>query len=176
MKSSIALIGFMGTGKTAVGRLLALELGKTFIELDAAIEKEAGKSIPDIFRDDGEAYFRKLETAAVKKFAGSKNAVIACGGGIVLDELNTLQLKQECVIVCLSAALPDILKRVAGDKNNRPLLDVPDRESRIKELLDYRRLLYERAADLIIDTSGIDAPAVVKKILAALRRYESNGQ
>lgn len=176
MKTSLALIGFMGTGKTVVGRRLAAELGKTFIELDEEIEKAAGKTIPDIFHDSGEASFRKMEAAAVKKYAGKKNLVIACGGGVVLDELNTLQLKQECVIVCLSASLQDILKRVEGDKNNRPLLDVPDRESRIKELWERRRPLYENAADLAIDTSGIDAPGVVQKILSALRKYESNHQ
>jgi shikimate kinase len=173
MNSSIALIGFMGTGKTAVGRLLAAKTGKTFVELDTEIAKAAGRSIPEIFRVDGESHFRALETAAVKKYAGLKNVIIACGGGIVLNDDNIVQLKQECVIVCLLANIPDILERLSGDQSTRPLLDVPDREKRVKELLELRRPLYERAADININTSGLDAPGVVSKILEALRQYES---
>jgi shikimate kinase len=174
MKTSIALIGFMGTGKTAVGRLLAAKTGKAFVELDEEIIKAAGKSIPEIFRLDGEARFRALEKAAVKSFASRKNAVIACGGGIVLIEDNISFLKKECVIVCLSADIADILRRTAADKDSRPLLAVPDREKRVKGLLEQRRPLYERAADININTSGLDAPGVVSKILEALGNYENH--
>jgi shikimate kinase len=160
MKTSIALIGFMGTGKTVVGEMLAAKIGKRFIELDAEIAREAGKSIPDIFQQDGESHFRELE--------------IACGGGIVLNEINIFRLKQNCVIVCLSASSGEILKRVSADKNSRPLLDVPDRGKRVKTLLESRRSLYERAADFTVDTSGIDAPGVVSKIISALDKYESH--
>jgi shikimate kinase len=176
MKTSIALIGFMGTGKTVVGRLLSVKTGKAFVELDKEIVKAAGQSIPDIFRLAGESHFRVLETEAVKKFAVRKNTVIACGGGIVLNDDNIFSLRQECVIVCLLADVADILKRVAGTKNTRPLLDVPDREKRVKELLEQRRPLYQRAADVSISTSGLDAPGVVGKILEALGKYESNDQ
>ena len=172
MKTSIALIGFMGTGKTVVGKMLAEKLGKAFVELDAEIEKDVGKTIADIFRDEGEGRFREVEIAVTASHSGQKNVVIACGGGIVLNNINIFRLKQECVIVCLSAGLPDILKRVTGGK--RPLLNVPDREKRIKELLEFRRPLYEQAADITLDTSGIDASGVVQKILNALRKYESH--
>ena len=167
MKSSIALIGFMGTGKTVVGKMLAEKLHKEFIELDAEIEKKAGKSIPDIFREGGEIRFRELEIEVTGEITGKKNAVIACGGGIVLNTINIFRLKQECVIVCLTASPEVILKRISGDKNNRPLLTVADRKKQIKELLDFRRPFYERAAEITIDTSGIDAPGVVKKIIEA---------
>lgn len=173
MKSSIALIGFMGTGKTTVGKLLAGKLLKKFIELDAEIEKKTGKTISDIFRENGEEYFRGLEAEAVKEIGGKKNLVIACGGGIILKAENIFRLKQECVIVCLSASPDIILQRVSGDNNIRPLLDVADRGKKIKELLELRRPLYAQAADINIDTSGIDAPGVLKKILSALGRYES---
>src|SRR4030042_154772 len=127
MKTSIALIGFMGTGKTATGKALARELGKDFIELDAVIEKKAGKSIPDLFREDGEICFRELEIEVTKETAAKKNAVIACGGGIVLNTINIFRLKQECVIVCLTASPEVILKRTSGDKGGRPLLAVAAR-------------------------------------------------
>jgi shikimate kinase len=173
MKSSVALIGFMGTGKTTIGKLLAKRLSKQFIELDVEIEKKTGRKISDIFRENGEEYFRCLEIEVIKEIAGRKNLVIACGGGIVLKQENIFRLKQECVIVCLSAATDVILQRVSGDKNVRPLLAVDDRENRIKELLEHRQLLYDEAADITIDTSEIDAPGVLKKILNALGRYES---
>lgn len=173
MKTSIALIGFMGTGKTAAGKLLAKKLGKEFIELDSEIEKKAGKTVADIFRDDGEPRFRELEAEAVQTVSGRKNVVIACGGGVVLDTENVFRLKRECVIVCLTASPEMILRRVSGDKHQRPLLDVPEKEKRIKDLLELRRPLYDRAADISIDTTGINISGVVKKILIALSDYES---
>lgn len=174
MKTSIALIGFMGTGKTVVGKLLAKKLGKDFIELDAEITKKAGKSIPDIFRADGEIHFRELEIAVTKKNAVKKNTVIACGGGIVLNTINIFRLKQECVIVCLTASPEAILERTSGAKGGRPLLNVPDREKQIREMLEYRQPFYERAADITIDTSKTDIPGVVQKITEALSDYESH--
>ena len=174
MKTSIALIGFMGTGKTVVGKMLAEKLGKAFVELDEAIVKKAGKSIADIFRDDGEIHFRELEIEVVKEAASLKNTVIACGGGIVLNMINIMRLRQECVIVCLTASLSDVLQRTSVDKNSRPLLAVVDREKTINELLDLRRPFYERAAEITVDTSGINAPGVVQKMLSILGKYESH--
>ena len=134
MKTSIALIGFMGTGKTAVGKILAEKSGKEFVELDALIEKKAGKSIPSIFRDEGEIAFRELEIAVTREVSSRKNAVIACGGGIVLNKINIDRLKQECVIVCLAASPEVILKRTSTDKEGRPLLAVADRARQVKEM------------------------------------------
>ena len=139
MKTSLALIGFMGTGKTAVGKLLAQKLGKTFFETDVLIERKAGKSIPEIFRQEGEIGFRELEIEVIKEIAGRKNAVIACGGGAVLNTINIDRLKQECVIVCLAASPGVILERTSADKDGRPLLAVADRLRQIKELLKFRR-------------------------------------
>jgi shikimate kinase len=173
MKTGIALIGFMGTGKTVVGRLLAQKLGKRFIELDAEIEKKAGKPVASIFREDGEASFRKREAEITVAVSAQKNTVVACGGGIVLDKNNIFRLKQEYVIVCLSAAPGDILKRISGDEGKRPLLDVADKGKKIQELLAARRPLYEQAADIIVETSGIAPPAVVQRIIDMLSKYES---
>ena len=174
MKTSIALIGFMGAGKTAVGRVLARKLNKEFIELDAIIEKKAGKSIPEIFRQDGEIRFRELEIEATKAIAGKRNAVIACGGGIVLNTINVFRLKKEYVIVCLTASPTIILKRTSGDKDGRPLLAVTDREREIKELLKFRQPFYERSAEITINTSRMSAAAVAGKIIKMLKDYESN--
>jgi shikimate kinase len=173
MKTSLALIGFMGTGKTVVGKLLAQKLGKEFIELDALIEKRAGKSIPEIFRQDGEMKFRELEIEATRGVADRKNAVIACGGGIVLNNINIDRLRQECVIVCLTASPSTIFKRTSTDKDGRPLLVVADRLRQIRELLKFRRPFYKRAADIIVNTSRLRPEAVVGLIIERLRKYES---
>jgi shikimate kinase len=172
MKTSIALIGFMGMGKTAVGRVLAAKLGKEFIELDTLIERRAGKSIPEIFRQDGEIRFRELEIEATRDVAGKKNTVIACGGGVVLNKINIDRLKKECIIVYLTASPTVILKRTSDDKNERPLLNVRDQAVKIRELLRFRRPYYERAADMEINTSRLDIESVAGRIIEKLREDE----
>lgn len=171
MKTSVALIGFMGTGKTAVGKTLAEELNKSFVELDAYIENKADKSINDIFKD-GETAFRELEIAAVKDIYMSENQVIACGGGVVLNRINIDRLKQYAVVVYLTATPLIIMKRTQGDYN-RPLLNDPNRLQKINELLKFRRPFYERAADFTVNTSRSNIREVVSTIVERLRLYES---
>ncbi len=173
MKTNIALIGFMGTGKAAVGKRLAEKLGKEFIELDALMEQKAGKSIPDIFRQDGEIAFREMEIEATKEVAGRKNAVIACGGGVVLNKINIGRLKRESVIVYLTASPEVILRRTTTDRTERPLLKVDNRALHIKELLKFRRPFYERAADVTINTSRLSVNSVVVRIIERLKENES---
>ncbi len=172
MKTSIALIGFMGTGKTAVGKALAEKLGREFVELDFLIEQKAGKTIPQIFQQDGEVRFRELEIEVVKEVAGRKNAVIACGGGAVLNRINIDRLKKECIIVYLTASPEVILKRTSVDENERPLLNVPDRARHIRELLKFRRPFYERAADVTVATSKLDIDSVARLIIDKVKEYE----
>ena len=169
MKTSLALVGFMGTGKTAVAKALARRLNKEFIELDSLIEEKAGKSIPEIFRQDGEAAFRRLESEVTEQAAGRKNAVFAGGGGIVLNKINIEHLKKECVIVYLTASPEVILKRTAGAKNKRPLLEVADRAQRVRELLKQRQPLYEQAADIKIDTSGLNINSIAGQIISEFK-------
>ncbi|MGD1119203.1 MAG: shikimate kinase [Dehalococcoidales bacterium] len=174
MRTGIALIGFMGTGKTAVGQRLAARLGKRFIELDALIEKKAGKSIPEIFRRDGEIHFRELEIEVTREATAGKNTVIACGGGIVLNKINIDRLRQECVIVCLEASPAVILQRTSTEKGGRPLLAVADREKQVRELLKYRRPFYQRAAEITVNTSRLSIDAAANKIIGAWQTYENS--
>ena len=173
MKTNIALIGFMGVGKTAVGRALAKKLNKRFVELDSLIEQKAGKPIPDIFQQDGEITFRELEIEVTKEVATGKNLVIACGGGIVLNKINIDRLRQEAVIVHLTASPQVILKRTSGDGVRRPLLEVADPALTVRELLKFRRPCYERASDIKIDTSKLDINTVVAPIISKIREHES---
>jgi len=172
MKTNIALIGFMGTGKTAVGKVLAEKLGKEFIELDQLIEQRAGKSIPEIFKEDGEIAFRQLEIEATKEVAERTNSVIACGGGVVLNKINIDRLRETSIIVFLRASPATILKRTSTSDNKRPLLNATDRALRIRELLRYRRPFYQRAADITIDTTKRPIEAVVQEIIKRLKEDE----
>jgi len=173
MKTSIALIGFMGTGKTAVGKRLAEKLGKDFVELDALIERKAGKTIPQIFQQDGEIPFRELEIEAAKEVAGKKNVVIACGGGVVLNKINIDRLRKESLVVYLKASPEVILKRTSSDTDERPLLDTANKTVKVRELLKFRQPFYERAADITIDTSKLDIDSVVEQIISKVKADES---
>ena len=173
MKTSIALIGFMGTGKTVVGKALTEKLGKEFVELDPLIEHKAGKTIPEIFKQNGEVHFRELEIEVTKEVVKRKNAVIACGGGVVLNKINIDRLGQECIIVYLTASPRVILKRTSSDENERPLLRRPNKALSIQELLRFRKPFYERAADLKIDTSKLDIDSVVAQIIEKVKEDES---
>jgi shikimate kinase len=172
MRTNIALIGFMGTGKSAVGRVLAEKLGREFVEMDQLIEEMAGKSIPEIFEQDGEIAFRELEIEVTKKVARGSRQVIACGGGMVLNKINVDRLRETSRIVYLKASLRKILKRTSADVNERPLLDVPDPAQRIRELLDFRKPFYERSVDIMINTSRLGIDKIADLIISRLKEDE----
>ncbi|MDD4873620.1 MAG: shikimate kinase [Dehalococcoidales bacterium] len=172
MKTNIALIGFMGTGKTTIGRALAGKLRKTLVEMDSLIEKEAGKSIPQIFQDDGEIAFRELEIDVTKEVAKGENQVIACGGGIVLNKINIDRLGQNAIIVLLTVSFDIIEKRVTADKSIRPLLNKGNKAQAIKELMEFRQPFYERAADIQIDSSNLGIEATADMIINRIKEYE----
>ncbi len=173
MRSSITLIGFMGTGKTVVGKTLAERLGKKFVELDSLIEQKAGKSIPKIFQQAGEVTFRELEIEVTKEVSEDKNQVIACGGGIVLNKINIDRLKGDSVIVYLTAASGVILKRVSAGDEARPLLEVANPALTIQELLRFRKPFYERAADITINTSKLSVNSIAEQIISQVKQDEN---
>ncbi len=173
MKTNIALIGYMGTGKTAVGQALAKKLKMNFIELDRLIEEQAGKKIAEIFRAQDETTFRELEIAATKRIAEEKNSVIACGGGIVLNKINIDRLRQNAVMVYLTATPRTILKRISGEKGQRPLLAVEDQLKTITDMLKFRKPFYERSADIVINTSRLSIDSAAEEIIRQLKENES---
>ena len=163
----------MGTGKSAVGKVLARELNKEFIELDSLIKQRAGKPIPEIFQQDGEVAFRELEIEITKEVSVNKNQVIACGGGIVLNKINIDRLKKDSVIVYLTASPRVILKRVSDGGEERPLLKATDPAQAIQELLRFRKPFYERAADIKVNTSRMNIDSVAEEIIRKLKEDES---
>ncbi len=168
---NIVLTGFMGTGKTAVGRELARRLGMRLVELDEEIEKAEGLTIKEIFSRYGEAYFRDRETETVKRFAGGENLVISTGGGVVLRKQNMEALRENGIIVCLKASPETILKRT-GTSGERPLLNVDEPLEKIRDLLAYRRPFYEEA-DIMVETDTRTPAEVAEEIVRRIE--ELNG-
>jgi shikimate kinase len=177
MKTNVALIGFMGTGKTTIGRALAKKLGKTLVELDVLIEQKAGKSIADIFKDEGEIAFRQFEIDVTREVADKNNQIIACGGGIVLNRINIDRLKKNAVVILLTVSFDVIQKRVSAGLGVRPLLsNKPDKAQAIKELMEFRQPFYERAADITVDSSNLGIEATADLIIDKVKDYESTNK
>ena len=159
---NIVLTGFMGTGKSAVGKILAKKLGWEFFDIDQIIEEEVEIKISEIFAKKGEAYFREVESKAVKLLSMLDQAVISCGGGVVLRADNMDELEHNGVVICLTANTEAILERTKGD--NRPLLKVPNPAEKIKDMVKTREPYYKRCK-LMIDTSDFSAEEVAEEIL-----------
>ena len=163
-------MGFMGTGKSEVGRRLAQRLGRAFVDTDRLVEARAGKRIATIFAEDGEPAFRTLERAAVAEAAGRGGPVVAVGGGAVLDPENVRCLRAAGVLVYLTAR-PEIIMGRVGDGSNRPLLQ-GDPRAAVARLLAERGPVYAAAEDITVDTSGRTAGEVVGEIQRALAGSE----
>ena len=164
-EKNIILTGFMGTGKTTVGQILAARLGYEFVDTDVLIEVRTGRSIPAIFAEDGEAAFRQLERAVAAELAGQHGLVIATGGRLMLDPANAAALGGTGRIFCLTATPELILARVLADEKaiERPLLQGPDPATRIRQLLAERAPLYAQFDQ--VDTTGLTAAEVAEEIL-----------
>jgi shikimate kinase len=160
---NIVLTGFMGTGKTAVSAELARLTGFAQVDLDSEIEKSAGITITEIFAGMGEPRFRDMETGEILKVSTRKDVIISPGGGAVMREENMRALRENGIIVCLSATPETILKRTSVNED-RPLLRVEDPLKKIKELLALRKPYYEKA-DITVDTEGKTPLEVAEEIL-----------
>jgi len=169
VKSNIVLIGFMGTGKTAVGKRLATLLNKDFYDTDMEIEAVTGMSITQLFNKYGEVRFRSEENLAVSRLAKIENSVIATGGGVVLDQGNMELLAENGIIICLSAK-PEIIYERVKRRNNRPLLKKGDMYQTILDLMKQREELY-RCADFYIDTSELVFQDIINRIMEFLAGY-----
>ncbi|MFX1572228.1 MAG: shikimate kinase [Promethearchaeota archaeon] len=167
-KDSIALIGFMATGKTTIGKAIVKKLGDDykFIETDEIIVKETGKSIPRIFEKEGEQKFREYEVLACKKASKLKKTVISCGGGVVLNKINIDNLKKNCILVLLTATPEEIFNRIMmNGKETRPVINKQDPKLEIERVLNFRNPFYEASADIIIDTTNKKIKDIVKEII-----------
>jgi shikimate kinase len=160
---NIALIGFMGVGKSSVGRLVAAHLHFDFVDTDELIEQRAGKSIGAIFAQEGEAAFREMEQRLLGEMAGWRRRVIATGGGMAASEADLCSLKQQALTVCLWASAEAIWARVRH-QTHRPLLQDPNPEEKIRSLLAERSPFY-RQADVLVNSEMRSIREVAQQVL-----------
>jgi len=158
---AVVLIGMMGSGKSAVGAALAQRLGRHLVDVDVLIEEASGRPVAAIFADEGEVGFRERERAAIRQAATTTNAVIACGGGAVLDPANVEALRAHGTVVWLQVS-PEVAAQRLGSDRGRPVLASMngDLAERIRVLAEQRAGAYAAAADLVVDADGpVDAVA-----------------
>ena len=164
---NIALIGFMGTGKTSVGRLVAEQLHFHYLDTDEMIQAATGKTITEIFSTSGEPAFRELEEKAVAELAGKTQAIISAGGGLPVNPKNLESLKTHALVVCLWASPAKIWERVKT-QSHRPLLHDPDPQKKIRELLAAREPFYKQA-DILLNTELRSLREVAQQVIHQFR-------
>ena len=165
---NLYLVGFMGTGKTTVARAVGHKLGFQVIDSDHEIEKLKGKSIPDIFAQDGEPAFRRFERDFIEHGHPLDRTIVACGGGLVVQPGMLEQLKTRGVVICLHASLETILARTSRHRN-RPLLAVDDPEERIRTLYTAREPIYKQSGTVIL-TDARPLHDIVAHVIRSWRR------
>ncbi len=173
---NLILIGMMGSGKTTVGRALARQLGKQFVDSDEEVQRRTGVSIPHIFDVEGEAGFRQRESAAIADLVMRNDIVLATGGGAVLAAQNREILRQNGLVIYLKASVHDLWQRTRNDRN-RPLLQTGDLRAKLTELFEQRDPLYMEAADIVMPSSKQSVHALVQKLAGeiAVRREHVAG-
>jgi len=171
--NNIVLIGFMGSGKTSIGKIVAKMLGLKFIDTDYYVEKMIGKSIKYIFEVYGEKYFREMEKRAITEIYNMRPIVISTGGGVVLQEYNMNLLKLYSIVFFIYAPVEKIIKNISFDTKERPLLNRKDWVSEVKELMKKRESLYYKYADFIVDTTDKDIEGSAQEIVEIYKRLYS---
>ena len=168
---NIVLIGYRCSGKTEVGKILARELEKDFLDTDELIEDNAGCSIETIISRDGWNHFREIEKSLIEEVSRRNNLIIATGGGVVMDEDNVKNLKKNAWIVWLNGESEVIRERMDKEQRSgkiRPSLTGEDPLEEIKQVMDVRIPLYEKAATLVVDTSTVTSAEVAALIIKNL--------
>jgi shikimate kinase len=171
---AIVLVGLMGAGKTSIGRRLAEKMGLDFVDADTEIEKAAGKSIPDIFADHGEAHFRDGERRVIARLLDNGKQVLATGGGAFMNEETRKAIKAHGLSVWLKADLDVLLKRVAK-RGGRPLLENRDPAEVLQNLITLRYPVYEEA-DITVESLDVQHGQMVNEVLKALADYHPSQQ
>lgn len=164
--NNLILTGFMGTGKTSAGREVAQRLGRLFVDMDAEIEARAGKPIPRVFAEDGEALFRRMEAALCVELSAQQGLVIATGGGALVDPTNRARMMESGTLICLSCDVDEILRRLnmGDDPQERPLLDTANPRAEVERLLTARREAY-LAIPWQIDTTSLLVSEVARRVI-----------
>ncbi len=170
-EQNLILFGFMGTGKSSVGRIAANRLQLPFVDMDMEIEARTARTIVDIFAKDGEAVFRSIERELVVELAGRAGQVISTGGGVVLDRRNIEDFSRTGFLVCLTAHEDELIRRLARARN-RPLLEDADKEAKLRALLRARRPIYESIPN-VIDTTRLAPRDVATAVVRLFRNAQT---
>lgn len=168
LKKTVAMVGMMGAGKTAVGRALAARIGAPFLDSDAEIERAANMSVAEIFARDGEAFFRLKETQVISRLLREARCVLSTGGGAFLSEANRREISRHGVSVWLKADL-DLLWTRVRHRDSRPLLRTPDPRGTLRALYETRVPMYELADLQVAAAPGVSVDEMVDRVLEALR-------
>ena len=174
-KMNLILIGYRGTGKSTVGKIVAEMLNFKRIETDAEITDRAGMSIPEIVKENSWNYFRDLESEVVSEACSMENTVIDCGGGVVTRPENVKALKRSGIIFLLKADINDILRRISSSSQRPSLTGDKSFTVEVEQVLKEREPLYQAAADYIIDTSSESPRTAGKKIAQIYRKLTDSG-
>jgi shikimate kinase len=167
---TLFLVGMMGAGKTTIGRGLAQRLGRPFVDTDRVLVERCGVPVATIFEIEGEAGFRRRESAVLAEVAAEGGRVVATGGGAILDPANRALMREQGTVIYLRGRLESLWERTRHD-SSRPLLATPDPKARLAELLEARDPLYREAAHLVVDTGAQSAATLVGRIVAALQAH-----
>lgn len=165
----------MGAGKTTMGRQLAKKLHLDFYDSDKVVEERTGATIPLIFELEGEAGFRQREQAIIDEFTQKNNLVLATGGGAILREVNRQHLKSRGIVIYLHSDIAHLMERIRHDKN-RPLLQTPDPEAKLREIMAQREPLYRETAHITINTGDVSIRAAIQAILDRLKNHQQQAQ
>jgi len=166
---SVAIIGFMGAGKSTIGEILASKLQADFVDLDEAIARRAGKSIRQLFLEEGESFFRRLEQEELIVQSASTAKVLACGGGVVLDEENVKVLRANFYIFYLEISVEEAINRLS-EGSGRPLIKGKSIEKTVTDLMKQRSQIYSSTADEIIKVDNITAEQVAEELFQRCRK------
>jgi shikimate kinase len=165
--NNLYLVGFMGSGKSTIGKDLAYKLNRELIDMDYTIEQQTGRSIRDIFETDGEETFRQLETQLIESLSEQENKVVATGGGIVMNDINIAAMKSGGKVIFLHANEEQLFKFLKNDQK-RPLLQGDNYEDKIRTLLAQRETYYLNSADMIIQCTNKNIQEIANEILNLL--------
>ena len=166
---NVFLIGMMGAGKTTVGRLLAQQMGKIFVDSDEVIQKRTGVTIPHIFDVEGEAGFRQREASIIQELVLEDNIILATGGGAILNEQSRVALRSNGIVVYLKSTVHDLWQRTRHDRN-RPLLQTSDPYTKLRSMYEQRDPIYSQMADLVMFTSKQSAQSLALHLQEELGR------
>jgi len=175
MVGNVFLVGMMGAGKTTLGKALAQRMGREFVDTDRVLVERTGVPVATIFEIEGEAGFRRRESALLREMAERSGCVVATGGGAVLAEENRRVMRQAGTVVYLRTRLESLWERTRHD-STRPLLATPDPKATLAALLEQRDPLYRDAAHIVVDAGSQGAASLVGRVLAALGAHEEGSR